>query len=305
VTFTNAVFTGTSVIYNVSLTTAMNGKTNAQIRNSYITLTNDAVIAAFTSSPVVGTNPLSVTLTSTSLGPITNMRYAVDGKILDVATASQAFVITNVFSGSSKTIDAALTVKGLIGSNVQSRASYITLTNDAVVAVFTATPLIGSNPLPVTLTSASVGPVTNIRYVIDGKILDVATASQAFSITNNFDGTGTYTVDTAMTVTGLIGSNVQTRAAYFSLTNNAVAAAFTCSPINATNTSADIEFASTSTGPVTNCHYSFNGTTFDTMTNFIYSGWTVPSTNTVTLTVYGRIGSNVVTRADYVVVIAP
>ena len=193
-------------VYTVSLTVTGPGGTNTQTRNSYVTVSAPpAPVAQFTGSPLSGTSPLTVAFTNNSTGSITSYAWTFgDGTTSTAASPSHVYAAAGVYTVS-------LTVTGPGGSNTQTRNNYVTVTAAAPVAQFTGSPLSGTSKLTVAFTNSSTGSITSYAWTFgDG------TTSTAASPSHVYAAAGVYTV--SLTVTGLGGSNTQTRSNYVTVT---------------------------------------------------------------------------------------
>jgi PKD repeat protein len=165
-------------------------------------------IAGFTGSPTNGAAALLVNFTDASTGTVTGRVWTFgDGGASALTSPSHSYVTAGTFSVS-------LTVLGPLGSNAQTRANYITVTNVfvALVANFTASPLSGVKPLLVNFLDASTGTITNHLWNFgDGN------TSAAVSPSHTYSNANVYSV--SLTVLGPGGSSSTNRANLITVTN--------------------------------------------------------------------------------------
>jgi PKD repeat protein len=165
-------------------------------------------IAGFTATPSTGAATLLVNFTDASSGTVTGRVWAFgDGGTSTLANPSYAYANAGAFSVS-------LTVFGPLGSNTLQFANYITVTNffGVPVAAFNASPMIGSAPLLVNFTDASIGTITNHSWIFgDGD------GSGAINPSHTYSTAGVYSV--ALAVSGPGGSSVTNFANLITVTN--------------------------------------------------------------------------------------
>ena len=196
------VATGT---FTGSVVFAGNGgiSTNAVIGSGAVTPT-----ASFTGTPTTGAATLLVNFTDGSSGTVTSRFWAFgDGGTSILTSPSHSYTNAGAFSVS-------LTVLGPLGSNTQTRSSYITVTNfvAAPVAAFTASPTSGAVPLLVNFNDVSTGTITNRSWTFgDGGTSTTASPGHTYTNAGNFN--------VALTVRGPGGSSVTNRVNLISATN--------------------------------------------------------------------------------------
>ena len=156
-----------------------------------------APAASFTGSPTNGTAPLAMMFTDGSTGSITNRYWTFgDGGTINTTSTS----VGHTYNAGTYTV--SLTVSGTGGTNTFTRSNYIVATNIAPpVAGFTATPTSGVEPLMVTFTDTSSGPITNLFWnlgdntttnTVGGAIFAHAYVAGIYTVTltaSNSDGT--------------------------------------------------------------------------------------------------------------------
>jgi PKD repeat protein len=187
----------------------------------------------------------------------------------------------------------SLTVSGLGGSDTLTRTDYITNYTPAV-ASFTATPLNGLIPLAVTFTDGSTGDVDTWSWDFDNDGTEDATEQNpGYTYTTQ----GTYTV--SLTVSGLGGSDTQTRTDYIDAYGSVVPD-FTATPTNGIVPVA-VTFADTSSGTVDTWSWDFDndGTEDATEQNPSYT-YTIPGSYSVRLAVSGPGGGGNTTKPNYI-----
>ncbi len=168
------------------------------------------------------------------------------------------------------------------------------------VARFSALPISGSVPLPVTFTDTSTGTITN-RFWDFG---DGATSNTAAtSVAHTYASTGTYSV--ALTVNGPYGTDTNTQANLIAVSAPVPpTAVFSASPTSGVSPLA-VTFTDTSTGSITNRYWNFgDGTTSNTTATSLGHTYSSTGTYTVALTVSGSSGANTNTQISVISVTA-
>jgi PKD repeat protein len=196
--------------YTVALTVTGPAGTNTNTKTDLITVNPPAPPSAvFSTFPLSGTAPLSVTFTDTSFGSITNRFWNFgDGTTTNTVATS----LGHTYS-STGTYTVVLTVRGPGGSATNTQSNVITVTTPPLTAVFSASPTSGVSPLAVTFTDTSTGSITNRFWNFgDG----TTTNTTATSLGHTYSSTGTYTV--ALTVSGPSGANTNTQISVISVT---------------------------------------------------------------------------------------
>ncbi len=245
--------------------------------------------AGFTGTPTNGVATLLVNFTDASSGTVTGRLWAFgDGGTSALANPTHSYTTAGTFSVS-------LTVRGPLGSNTLLLANYITVTNVAPLAGFTGNPTNGMSPLLVNFTDASSGSITSRVWSFgDGG------TSTLISPTHSYTNAGTFSV--SLTVLGPLGSNILPRANYITVTNLPAppVAGFTGTPTNGAATLL-VSFVDASSGTVTSRLWAFGDGRTSTLTSPSYS-YATAGTFSVSLTVLGPLGSNVLTLANYITV---
>jgi PKD repeat protein len=245
--------------------------------------------AAFTGTPTGGTAPLAVAFTDSSTGDIANRFWTFgDGN----TSNTTATTMNHTYNAGTYTV--SLIVSGSSGSSTNTKSSYIVATNPPPpVASFTGAPTSGAAALAVTFTDSSTGSISN-RYWSFG---DGATSNTTATTMNHSYAAGTYTV--TLTVSGLGGTNTNTRSSYIVSVDPPVAS-FTGIPTSG-STPLPVTFTDSSTGSITNRFWNFgDGSTTNTANTSVGHTYSA-GTYTVTLTVSGVGGTNTSTQSNYIV----
>jgi PKD repeat protein len=165
------------------------------------------------------------------------------------------------------------------------------------VASFNGSPTSGTAPLSVAFTDTSTGPPTSWAWTFgDGG------TSTAQSPSHTYSAQGTYSV--SLHVTNSLGSNTLTKTNYISVAApQPPVANFSGSPTNGI-TPLTVNFADTSSGQPTSWAWTFGdgGTSNVQNPSHVY---TVAGTYTVTLTATNIVGSNMLTKTNYITVTPP
>jgi autotransporter-associated beta strand protein len=210
----------TNFIYTVSTSTV--GQVNLIVSNNAASL-----VAGFSGSPTNGAAPLAVTFADNSTGSITNWFWDFgDGSTTNVPTATNAL---HTYAAGTYTV--SLTVSGAGGTNTSTRSSYIVAINPPV-AVFTASPVSGTEPLAVTFTDVSAGtsPLslswdlgdTTATNTAGGAAFAHTYAAGTYTVTltaSNSAGTSTLVSNSLITVTVATTPFQAWQLQYFNCTN--------------------------------------------------------------------------------------
>ncbi|MCP3919244.1 MAG: PKD domain-containing protein, partial [bacterium] len=221
----------TAGTYTVALTVTGPGGSDTETKTGYITVNEPAPTAEFSGSPTSGTAPLAVTFGDASTGSITSWSWTFgDGGTSNLQNPSHTYT-----AGGSYTV--ALSVTGPGGSDTETKASYIIVTDPAPVAEFSGTPTSGTNPLTVAFTDLTTGPVTSLLWDFgDGG------TSTAQNPSHTYTSVGTYTVK--LTATGPGGSDMEAKTDYITV-DPAVIGTNYCSPNSPNSTGSPASIVAT------------------------------------------------------------
>ncbi len=195
-------------VYTVSLTITGPEGSDTETKIDYITVVNTPPVADFTALPLNGDAPLNVQFTDTSSGVITSWEWDFDDNSIVDSTLQNP---QNIYNNPG-IYTVSLTVIGPGGSDTATKIDYITVTEPAPVANFTATPTNGAPPLNVQFTDASTGNITSWAWDFDnsGGAPDSTLQNPQYSY-----NAGIYTV--SLTVTGPGGSDTLTKPSYINV----------------------------------------------------------------------------------------
>ena len=254
--------------------------------------TSGTLSVDFSASPTTGTAPLTVTFTSlvTPTGSYSHTWDFGDGNTAAVISPTHTYTQAGVYTVS-------LSVDSGTQSQVLTQTHYITVTqptSGTLSVDFSASPLSGTAPLTVTFTSL-VTPTGSYSHTWD--FGDGNTAA-VISPTHTYTQAGVYTVSLQVSNAG--GSETLTRTDYLSV-YEPVVADFTASPLSGT-APLTVTFTSqvTPTGS-----YSHTWDFGDGNTAAVISPthtYTQAGVYTVSLTVDSGSQSEVLTRANYIIV---
>lgn len=191
----------TAGYFTVSLTVSGPGGSDTETKTNYIHVTETAPVAGFSASPRSGSTPLEVEFADESTGTVTSWSWDFgDGGTSTARHPSHTYNSIGYFT-------VRLTVSGPGGSDTETKASYIHVTEAAAVADFTASPASGALPLTVRFTDQSTGTVTSWSWSFG----DGAT-STAQNPSHTYTSAGHFTV--SLVVTGPGGSDTETKTNY-------------------------------------------------------------------------------------------
>jgi PKD repeat protein len=247
------------------------------------------VAADFVAGPTSGIAPLTVVFTNLSSGATNYSWDFGDGH------TSTALNPINTYSNAGA-YTVSLAVTGPDGSDNLTRTNYIVVTNP--VANFTASPTNGVAPLWVFFNNLSSGAASYKWDFGDGH---TSTEFNPVNIYSNDSNVGIYTVSLTAATAG--GTNVLTRTNYVVVTN--ALANFIAGPTSGV-APLYVSFTNLTSGAngATRCYWDFGdgrtSTAFNPVNTFSNAG-----PYAVSLTAYSGHGSNVLTRANYIVVTNP
>lgn len=190
--------------FTVSLTVSGPGGSDTETKINHIHVTEPAPVAGFSASPRSGSTPLEAEFTDESTGTVTSWSWDFgDGGTSIARDPSHTYNSTGYFT-------IRLTVSGPGGSDTETKASYIHVTEAAPVADFTASPTSGDVPLTVRFTDQSTGTVTSWSWSFgDGAV------STGQNPSHTYRSAGRFTV--SLSVTGPGGSDTETKTNYISV----------------------------------------------------------------------------------------
>ncbi|SVA86717.1 uncharacterized protein METZ01_LOCUS139571, partial [marine metagenome] len=188
-------------IYSVSLTVTGPGGEDTAIETDLITVTSPSLppIVSFVGEPTAGLVPLTVSFTSTILNSIDSVLWSFgDGGSSSDLDPTHTYETVGTYTVS-------LTGHNQYGTDIATLGSYISvLTPEAVMADFSAAPLLGVAPLTVSFTNGSIGTLDSVRW----NFSDGGTSTQ-LSPFHTFEGPGVY--DVTMMVHGPVNSDTSSQ----------------------------------------------------------------------------------------------
>ena len=278
--------------YTVNLTVANAGGNDSEVKTEYIVVSEPlpgAPVANFTATPTSGTAPLTVNFTDQSTGTVSSYSWDFnnDGNV-DSTEQSPSYTY-----GTAGTYTVNLTVIGPGGSDSEVKTGYIKVTVSSPgkpVAAFSASPASGKTPLTVTFTDTSTGAPTKWKWSFgDGASSTIQNPKHKYS------AAGKYTV--TLTVSNVKGSNTVTETDYIKVIAKPVSN-FTSS-VTSGKAPLNVVFTDTSTGTASSWIWDFG----DGSKSFVQNPkhkYSKVGTYTVILTVKNAVGSNTVTKTDYI-----
>ncbi len=280
----------TSGTYSVTLTATGPGGSDGETKTDLISVAVPAPAAEFIASPTSGTLPLPVDFTDQSTGDVTSWSWTFgDGGTSTAQNPSHVYTAAGTYS-------VTLTATGPGGGDGETKTDLITVSEQAPLAEFSASPTSGTLPLLVDFTDLSTGgPATSWAWTFG----DGGTSTQR-DPGHTYTTAGTYSV--TLTATGPGGSDDETKVNLITVAEPAPVAAFTAdttlgiAPLT-------VGFTDLSTGgPVTSWVWDFGdgGNSIDQHPSHEYL---TPGTYSVSLTVTGPGGSDVQTAVDLVRVV--
>jgi PKD repeat protein len=274
--------------------------------NGLVSINGIPPVANFSGSPTNGLVPLIVAFTNASSGTITNSLW----NFGDGNTSNTMAATLNHTYGAAGTYTVTLIANGQAGSSTNTRSSYIVAQNPASLLV---------NPPSLSFGTVAVGFTSNLNFAVintgDATLSGTASSAAPFSVTSgasyNVGGGQTQTVTATFTPSSAVAS---TGSVFFASnggdsTNTVTGtgaivpvASFTGTPMTGA-VSLAVTFTDSSTGTITNRFWNFgDGNTSNTLATSVAHTYNAAGTNTVSLTIFGPVGTNVQTRNNYIVV---
>jgi len=276
--------------YTVNLTVTGPGGSDSEVKTGYIKVTGSSPgkpVAAFSASPASGKTPLTVAFTDTSTGTPTKWKWSFgDGASSTIQNPKHKYSKAGKYT-------VTLTVANAKGSNTATETDYIKVI-EKPVANFNSSITSGKAPLNVKFTDTSTGTAS-------GWVWDFGDGSKSFvqNPTHKYSKAGVYTV--SLTVKNAAGSNTETKTEHIKVTEKP-AANFTSSATSG-KAPLNVKFTDTSTGTPATWKWTFGDGTSSTQQNPTHK-YSKAGTYTVILTVKNAVGSNIVTKTDYIKVTA-
>ena len=279
--------------YTVALTATNAAGSDTETKADYITVTAPAPPEAnFSGTPRSGTAPLTVSFTDLSTNTPTSWSWTFgDGSTSTEENPDHEYTSAGTYSVS-------LTVENSDGSDIETKADYITVTAPAPPSAdFSGTPRSGTAPLTVSFTDLSTNTPTSWSWTFG----DGSTSTEE-NPDHEYASAGTYSV--SLTVENSDGSDTETKADYITVTAPAPPSAdFSGTPRSGT-APLTVSFTDLSTNTPTAWSWTFGDGSTSTEENPGHE-YTNAGTYSVSLTVQNADGSDTETKADYITVSDP
>jgi RHS repeat-associated protein/uncharacterized repeat protein (TIGR01451 family) len=277
-------------VYTVTLVASDGAFTDTLTRTNYITVC-EVISAGFSAVPLVGTLPLTVTFTNSSTNATQYTWHFGDGM------TSSEISPTHTYAGPGVYTVTLVAGNGVV-SDTLTRTNYINV-YEAVQALFSAQPLVGSAPLTVTFTNSSTTASEFQWYHGDGTSwfeTRSITDTTILTHTHLYTQPGMYTV--TLEISGTYGSGVLTRPSYIEI----LGADFSAEP-RIGPAPLQVTFTDVLSDRVTNRLWDFgNGVTQSvTIPISVTYTYTQPGAYTPTLTVVRQGYTYTQTKPSYVV----
>jgi len=229
-------------------------------------------VADFQGNPTSGSAPLTVNFTDLSTGNPTSWSWNFGDGVGTSTAQNPTYEYTN-----AGTYMVTLTVTNGEGSDEEAKTDYITVTAQAPVADFSASPTSGDSPLTVNFTDLSTGGPTSWSWDFgDGAVSFDQNPSHTYSFP------GTYTV--TLTATNAYGSDDEIKEDYINVTaSELLVADFEGSPIIG-DAPLTVEFTDLSSGDPISWAWNFGTGDISIQQNPVYT-YSQPGNYTVMLAV--------------------
>ncbi|MEE4257812.1 MAG: PKD domain-containing protein, partial [Bacteroidales bacterium] len=294
-----AVVYNTAGTYTVTLEAGSPYGTDTETKVGYIVVTYVPTppVANFTADATDIPVGASVNFTDLTTGDPISWSWTFDGGTPTNSTAQNPSIVYNTAGTYTVTLEAT----NVSGSDTETKTAYITV-HAPPVADFTGTPLLINEGGTVVFTDLSTGGATSWNWTFTGGTPSNSTAQNPSVVYNT---AGTY--DVLLEVTGLYGSDTETKAGYITVNHvpTPPVADFTAS---ATNILAgeNVSFTDISTNSPTSWSWTFVGGTPATSTSqHPVVNYAIAGVYTVELTASNADGSDTETKIDYITVTNP
>ena len=293
--------TGTDTVMLI-VSGPLGANTNTQL--GYITVTNIPPLLAVTpASHDFGLLPVGQTSTQTfsvindgvdtlsGTATVSGAQFALVGGSPYNVSGGQTDSVTVSFdpnSAGSFTGSVVFASNGGVSTNAITGSAAI-----APVANFTASPTNGAASLNVTFTDTSTGTITNHSWTFGA-----GGTSPLSSPSHTYTNAGTFSV--SLIVVGPLGSSTNTQSDLITATNAPPVASFTASVTNGA-APLNVTFTDTSTGTITNHSWTFGDSGTSTLSSPSHT-YTTSGVFSVTLTVFGPLGSSATNRVHLITV---
>jgi PKD repeat protein len=264
-------------------------------------------VASFTGTPTSGLQPLTVTFTDNSTGTITNRSWAFGDGSFSNATVT---TVAHTYNAAG-TNTVVLTVTGPVGTNAQTQANYILVTNTPA--------LLSVSPASLSFGLLTVGQTNSLVFQIINKGGQTMNGTAATALPFSIVGGSPFNL--AAGATGLVSvafspasagtfSNVVTFSSSGGNSTNSISGSSAAVPVasfSGAPTSGSepltVTFSDSSTGTITNRFWDLgDGFSTNTLALGLVHTYTTTGTNTVSLTVTGPVGTNTQNRTSYIIV---
>ena len=276
--------------YTVSLTATGPGGSDTETKVDYITVIESAPQSNFSADPRSGVAPLTVDFTDLSTGNITAWDWDFgDGG--SSSAANPSYMYSN--PGTSLV---SLMVSGPGGTDTKTEQSFISVYEE-IIADFSASPTSGDPPLMVNFSDLSSGEITSWLWDFgDGGTSTLPNPS------HEYHGPGGFTV--SLTVTGIAGSDTETKVGYILTSSNpAIIADFSASPTIG-DAPLTVSFTDLSLGNIDSWFWSFGDGSSSTVRNPVHI-YLQPGVYTVSLQIANFEESDIEEKQEYITITEP
>ena len=246
--------------------------------------------AQFSADVTEGTVPLTVDFTNESTGDTSSTAWVFgDGSSSTQVNPSHTYTQAGAYS-------VTLIVAGPAGTDTLTREDYITVSQQAPKAAFSADTTCGVLPLTVAFTNESSGDTTDTVWLFG----DDSSSAQVNPV-HTYQAAGVYSV--TLIVTGPAGTDTLTKPDYITVQEPVPVADFSAEPLEG-DAPLDVTFTQLATGTVTGWDWDFGDGGTSTGANPVHT-YTAAGTYTVTLVVTGPGGSTGEVKDSYITVTDP
>ncbi len=277
----------TTGVFTVSLQISGPSGSDLHIEPGYIAVESlpPPPVAGFLATPTAGIVPFTVAYTNTSTGTVSASLWDFgDGITSTLDSPTHTFTTAGFYT-------TTLTASGPGGTGIFTQA--ITA-YEPVSAGFSGTPTSGIAPLQVTFSNISMGDYDTCAWDFG----DSGVSSSCTPGVHTYNSPGNYTV--SLTVSGLGGTDTETKVSYITVNHPAPIAAFSANPL-AGQPPLAVTFSDASTGNITSWLWNFGDGSTSTQQSPVHE-YTQTGVFTVTLTVTGPGGSDSEEKVGYITV---
>ena len=282
--------------YTVTLIASSPFGVSTSTKTNYISVSEPAPVANFSAIPLSGYGPLTVNFTDSSENTVTSWSWNFgDGNTASIQNPQHVYASV----AAPTTYNVMLIASSPFGVSTSTKTNYISVSEPAPVANFSATPLSGYGPLTVNFTDSSENTVTSWSWNFgDGNTASIQNPQHVYA---TVAAPTTYTV--RLIASSAFGVSTSTKTNYISVSEPAPVANFSATPLSGYGP-LTVKFTDTTENTPTSWNWNFGDgfTSISKNPQHIYTAVATPTTYTVILITSNSYGVSTSTKTDYIAV---